>query len=128
MGKIDSKLIPSLKIDKNPTYMFTRSDDPQNSTPFEGAFNRKDIAKFCLEQLSNHVKKRAASTKAGAGDRQKSSGSSGAGRKPSGSSSGQSSKGSSSVIELNDKVFEDKVLKSSDAWLVEFYSPGVFLS
>ena len=26
IGKIDSKLIPSLKIEKNPSYMFTRSD------------------------------------------------------------------------------------------------------
>ena len=26
VGKIDAKLIPSLKIDKNPSYMFTRSD------------------------------------------------------------------------------------------------------
>jgi hypothetical protein len=31
------------------------------------------------------------------------------------------------MIELNDKNFEEKVLKSSDAWLVEFYSPGVVL-
>ena len=48
IGKIDSKLIPSLKIEKNPTYMFTRSDDPQNSTPLQDNFNRKDVAKFCL--------------------------------------------------------------------------------
>ena len=26
VGKIDAKLIPSLKIEANPTYMFTRSD------------------------------------------------------------------------------------------------------
>jgi hypothetical protein len=127
VGKIDSKMIPSLKIDKNPTYMFTRSDEPENSTPFKGEFVRKDLAKFCLEQLANFVKKRATSTNA--------SGSSGSEEKPSagpdrtnrksGGGSSQSSKASSSVIELTDKVFEDKVLRSGDAWLVEFYSPGV---
>ena len=52
IGKIEAKLIPNLKIEKNPTYMFTRSDSPQKSAPFEGTLNSKDIAKFCLEQLS----------------------------------------------------------------------------
>ena len=41
VGKIDAKLIPSLKIPKNPTYMFTRSDQSQNSKPFEGNFGIK---------------------------------------------------------------------------------------
>jgi hypothetical protein len=58
IGKIDAKLIPNLKIEKNPTYMFTRSDSPQKSAPFEGTLNSKDIAKFCLEQLSGFVKSR----------------------------------------------------------------------
>jgi len=34
VGKVDKKLIPTLKIDKTPTYMFTRSDEPQNSKPY----------------------------------------------------------------------------------------------
>ena len=41
VGKIDAKLIPSLKIEANPTYIFTRSDDPQNSAPYQGTFNKK---------------------------------------------------------------------------------------
>jgi len=28
IGKIDAKLIPTLKIEKSPSYMFTRSDQP----------------------------------------------------------------------------------------------------
>lgn len=58
VGKIDKKLIPTLKIDKNPAYMFTRSDEPQNSKPYEGKFNKKDVAAFCLEQLASFVKAR----------------------------------------------------------------------
>lgn len=58
VGKIDKKLIPTLKIDKTPAYMFTRSDEPQNSKPYEGKFNKKDVAAFCLEQVSAFVKAR----------------------------------------------------------------------
>lgn len=58
VGKIDKKLIPTLKISNNPTYIFTRSDDPQNSKPYEGKFNKKDLAAFCLEQLGAYVKAR----------------------------------------------------------------------
>ena len=39
VGRIDAKLIPNLKIPKNPTYIFTRSDKPDNSKLFEGKFN-----------------------------------------------------------------------------------------
>ena len=77
VGKIDAKLIPSLKIDKNPSYMFTRSDEPENSTPFQGNFQRKEVAKFCLEQLANHVKKRVSSfSSSSSGSKGKSSSSS----------------------------------------------------
>lgn len=34
IGKIDAKLIPNFKVQKNPSYMFTRSDEPQNSALF----------------------------------------------------------------------------------------------
>jgi hypothetical protein len=58
VGKIDKKLIPTLKIEKTPSYMFTRSDEPQHSKPYEGKFHRKDVSAFCLEQLSSFVKAR----------------------------------------------------------------------
>lgn len=38
-------------------------------------------------------------------------------------SSGGSSKSSSDVIELTESDFDEKVLKSEDLWLVEFYAP-----
>lgn len=111
IGKIDAKLIPNLKIEKNPTYMFTRSDSPPKSTPFEGTLNSKDIAKFCLEQLSGFVKSRLGDKSSGSSNSGSSGSSSKSGSKSesqsrsSSSSSSQSSKTSSSVIELNDKAF-----------------------
>ena len=105
VGKIDAKLIPNLKIEKNPTYMFTRSDAPQKSTPFEGSLTSKDIAKFCIEQLSVFVKSRLGDKSSGS-SQSGSSGSSSKGgsksesqsRSTSSSSSSQSSKASSTVI------------------------------
>ena len=108
IGKIDAKLIPNLKIEKNPTYMFTRSDSPQKSAPFEGTLNSKDIAKFCLEQLSGFVKSRLGDKSSGSsnsGSSSKGGSKSESQSRGSSSSSSQSSKASSSVIELNDKAF-----------------------
>lgn len=73
-----------------------------------------------MEQISSYVKSRENKTPEPSSEKsgEKTS-------KSSGQSSSQSSSSSGSVIELNDKNFEEKVLKSNDAWLVEFYSPGV---
>ena len=120
VGKIDKKLIPSLKIEKSPTYIFTRSSEPQNSKQFKGKFNKKDVSAFCLEQLAAFIKARENKTP-DSSEKASSKGSSNSGS----SSSSQGSSHSGSVIELTDKDFEQKVLKSNDAWLVEFYSPGV---
>ena len=93
--------------------MFTRSDEPQKSTPYQGAMNAKDIAKFCIEQLSAFVKARQGDKPSGSASQSSgsSSGSSSKGgsksesRSQSSSSSSQSSKASSAVVELTDKAF-----------------------
>lgn len=112
VGKIDAKLIPTLKIEKSPTYIFTRSDEPQNSKPFQGKFGKKEIADFCLEELANIFKRRdgktqgSQSSQGSQGSQESGSSSKSSTRSKSSSSSSQSSSGSATVIELNDKVFE----------------------
>lgn len=101
IGKIDKKLIPSLKIDKSPTYIFTRSDEPQNSKPFTGKFGKAEISTFCLEQLSTFIKSRESKNPESSSSEKSHE------KKPKEErTSSQSSGSSNTVIELNDKIFE----------------------
>jgi len=81
-----------------------------NPTDYRGGRTAKDIVDEATRQMTAMIKERL-SGKGGSGGQRKSSG---------GGSGGSDGK---DVVELTDSNFEEKVLKSKDMWLVEFFAP-----
>lgn len=124
VGKINLKSIPAMKgqkLPKNPVYFFVKGSI-QDFVEYKEKISRISIAKFVLSEVEKLVKSRDAKLFGG----KKGSESSSNSNKQSKSSKGASAeKDGNGVTVLSDSNFEDTVLKSDEAWFVEFYSPSV---
>lgn len=104
-----------------PTFKFF-GDNKNSPTDYQGQRSAHDFVQFCLTQVKEIITKRANQGAGGRGQGSKSE-QKGSSQSRSGKKSGGTSTGG--VIELDDSSFEEKVLKSEEAWFIKFYSPSV---
>lgn len=99
-----------------PTVKFFGLDKKKEPLTYNDQRDADAVVKYVLGQISQNVKARLGG-KISSDDNKKSSGSSGS------KSGGSSHSDKDEVIVLTTSDFNEKVLKSKDIWIVEFYAP-----
>ena len=112
-GAVDMTKYPSLgskyQIRGYPTFKFF-GGNKQAPVDYNGQRTAQDFVQFALTQTKDVITNRANGQKEG-----------GSGRSSGGDKQGKRG----GVVEITDANFEEKVLKSDEAWFLDFYSPQV---